>query len=121
MTKLRLFLERQRLKGKVLTYQELAIAIAMPPPHRIHRLTLMLEDLVREDNEAGKPLLAALVVSRGHERIPGRGFFQLLKELGRYEGADRGEEAIIKHKAELHELLASDKEVSGPVKAGTGP
>jgi len=93
-------------KKNTVTYNELAIAFEMPPPHRIHRLTLMLEDLVREDHTADLPLLAAVAVSRGHEGIPGRGFFQLLAELGHYQGPDRGAEAAIWHQRELSELFA---------------
>lgn len=89
-----------------LTYNELAIAFEMPPPHRIHRLTLMLEDLIREDHAADRPLVAAVAVSRGHEGIPGRGFFHLLEELGRYRGPDRGPEAVAWHRHELSELFA---------------
>jgi hypothetical protein len=83
------------------TYHELATLAAVPPPHRIHNLTLLLEDLIREDHAAGRPLLAAGAVSRAQNGIPGPGFFQLLQELGRYRGADRGAEAADCHGAEL--------------------
>jgi len=75
------------------TYADLAVRAAAPPPHTIHRLTEALEDLVREDATAGWPLLAALAVSRGAAGMPGRGFFQLVRELGLYDGADNGPEA----------------------------
>ena len=87
-------------EGRCATYNELAGLCRMPPPHRIHKLTLALEDLIRADHEAGRPLRAALAISRGPDRIPGRGFFQLLNELGRYAGPDRGPEAV-RHHAEL--------------------
>ena len=103
--RLRAFLEDQARRRVTLTYQELALAIAMPPPHRIHRLTLMLEELIREDHATGRPLVAAFAVSRGPEGIPGRGFFQLLSELGRYQGPDRGPEAIAHHRAEIAAYL----------------
>ena len=83
------------------TYNELAALAAVPPPHRIHTLTLRLEDLIRADHTAGRPLLAALAVSRAQKGIPGPGFFQLLKELGRHQGPDRGAEAAACHQAEL--------------------
>ena len=81
----------------------------MPPPHAIHKLTLALEDLVREDHAAGRPLLAAVAVSRTGNGIPGRGFFQLLSELGRYAGPDRGPVAEAAHAAELARVFASRK------------
>ncbi len=83
------------------TYNELASLAAVPPPHRIHNLTLRLEDLIRADHAAGRPLLAAVAVSRGQNGIPGPGFFQLLREIGRYQGPDRGPEAAACHAAEL--------------------
>ena len=87
-------------EGRCVTYIELAKMCRVPPPHRIHKLTLALEDMIRADHEAGRPLRAALAISRGPDRIPGRGFFQLLSELGRYTGPDRGPDAA-RHHAEL--------------------
>ena len=117
LVQLRGFLESLQPSAQLITYQELALAINMPPPHRIHRLTLMLEELVREDHAAGRPLIAALAVSRGMAdragtAIPGRGFFHLLKDLGRYDGPDRGPEAIARHKLELEQLRLSGAEAS---------
>ena len=86
---------------QIISYQELALRAEIPPPHRIHKLTLALETLVREDHAAGRPLLAALAVSRGQGGIPGRGFFQLLAELKRHDGPDRGAEAERAHRQEL--------------------
>ena len=94
-------LMRLAAERRTATYHELADFAAMPPRHRIHSLTMLLEDLVREDLAAGRPLLAACAVSRVRNGIPGPGYFQLLKELGRYDGADRGAEASACHSAEL--------------------
>ncbi len=87
--------------GRTISYRDLAVLVPVPPPHGIYKLTLALEALVREDHAAGHPLIAALAVSRLGETIPGRGFFQLLTELGRYEGPDRGALAAQTHAAEL--------------------
>ena len=87
------------------TYQELARRSDFSGPHMIHRLTLLLEALVREDHAAGRPLLAALAVSRV-TGLPGRGFFHLLEEFGRYEGPDQGPEAAARHARELEAALA---------------
>ena len=96
--------------GETVTYQDLAWRVPMPGPHAIHRLTILLETLVREDHAAGRPLLAALAVSRAQRGadgrgIPGRGFFQLLSELGRYDGPDQGPEAAAHHAEELRTAL----------------
>lgn len=77
--------------GTTLAYAELAGRIGLRPPHRIHRLTLALEARLRQDHAAGRPLLAAVAV--GRLGVPGRGFFQLLSKLGRYQGPDQGVEA----------------------------
>ena len=102
--RLRQVLDELAPEARTITYQELALRIAVPPPHRIHKLTLALEALVREDHAAGRPLRAALAVSRAPDALPGRGFFQLLAELGRYQGPDRGAAAAAAHAAELQNL-----------------
>lgn len=93
-------------KGETITYRDLAARAEVPPPHAIHTLTLLLEDLVRQDHAAGRPLLAAVAVSRAQAGVPGPGFFQLLSELGRYGGPDRGAEAAAAHAAELQAAWA---------------
>lgn len=92
-TKLRSVLLNCARAQKTITYRDLVAEAQVPPPHGIHKTTLALEDLIREDHAAGRPLLAALAVSRGNNGLPGRGFFHLLVELGRYNGPDRGPEA----------------------------
>ncbi|GAB4359238.1 MAG: hypothetical protein Kow00114_12030 [Kiloniellaceae bacterium] len=111
MTALRRDLIACARAGETVSYQDLAWRVPVPPPHAIHRLTALLEELVREDHAAGRPLLAALAVSRTQrnaqgEGIPGRGFFQLLRDLGRYAGPDQGPEAAAQHAAELRAALA---------------
>ena len=92
--------------GETVTYRDLAARVEFPGPHAIHRLTTLLEVLVRDDHAAGRPLLAALAVSRAQKGIPGRGFFQLLTELGRYDGPDQGPQAAGHHAQELAAALA---------------
>ena len=92
---------RLAAERRTASYRDLADLAGLPPPHRIHRLTLLLEDLIREDHAAGRPLLAACAVSRAQNGIPAPGYFQLLAALGRYRGADRGAEAAACHDAEL--------------------
>ena len=87
-------------RGETVTYRDLAARVDFPGPHSIHRLTELLEQLIREDHSAGRPLLAALAVSRAQKGMPGRGFFQLLTELGRYRGPDQGAEAAAHHARE---------------------
>ena len=110
MLQLRATLCESAAAGETVTYQELARRSGFPGPHVIHRLTLLLEAMAREDHAADRPLLAALAVSRT-SGIPGRGFFQLLGELGRYAGPDQGPEAAAHH---ARELAAARAYWSGP-------
>lgn len=92
--------------GATVTYRELAQRVAFPGPHSIHRLTLLLEEMIRQDHAAQRPLLAALAVSRAQNGVPGRGFFHLLGELGRYAGPDQGPEAAACHLREAEAAFA---------------
>jgi hypothetical protein len=49
----------------------------------------ILDEVNREEVEAGRPLLSAVVVHKGDDEMPGDGFFKLAKELGRYRGGDK--------------------------------
>ncbi|WP_183325395.1 hypothetical protein [Halomonas cerina] len=66
-----------------ITYQQAAEALGLSPPRTIQRVALALETLMREDVAAGRPLIAALVVSRRGD-LPRRGFFELAVALGRF-------------------------------------
>lgn len=100
-------LERLGAEGETATYAAVAERLAVPPPHRIHRLTDALEALVRADHAAGRPLRAAVVVSRARDGLPAPGFFQLCRELGRYFGPDDGPQAALYHRIELDRLRAA--------------
>jgi len=106
LAKLRGELKACAAAGQTVAYRDLAWRLAVPGPRALHRLTDLLERLAREDHAAGRPLLAALAVSRANNGIPGRGFFQLLAELGRYVGPDQGAEAADHHAHELAAALA---------------
>ncbi|MDR5901845.1 hypothetical protein [Halomonas icarae] len=69
-----------------ITYRQAAEALGLSPPRTIQRVALALEALMREDVAAGRPLIAALVVSRRGE-LPRAGFFELAVELGRLPAA----------------------------------
>lgn len=68
--------------GATVTYQQLARELELRPPASIHRLTAALEALMTEDASAGRPLLAAVVVSRTRAGLPAPGFFTHARELG---------------------------------------
>lgn len=99
-------LDRLRERQELVTYRDLAVRLEMAGPHKIHRLTDLLEETMREDHAAGRPLRAASVVSRTSGNLPQRGFFQLLRELGLYNGSEDGVDAQAAHRNELERLWA---------------
>jgi hypothetical protein len=103
--RLRAVLMDHARRGETIAYLELAHAAGMQPPHLVHRVTEALEEMLRADHNAGRPLLAALA-TRKDGLIPGRGFFWLLNELGIYDGPPDGEEAIACHRALLEQAIA---------------
>ncbi len=81
-------LDRQRRRRQTLTYLQLADALAMPGPCRIHKTTRLLERLLKQDLAAGRPPRAALVVSRQGTGLPAEGFFHRAQRLGAFDGGD---------------------------------
>jgi len=67
--------------GQAVTYDGLAQAASIPAPHRIHKLTLWLEQLMAKDAATSQPLRAAIIVSRLHD-WPAKGFFDTARQLG---------------------------------------
>ena len=73
-----------------ITYSTLAATANMTGPHKIHRLTSWLEQLMTEDHLNGRPLRAAVVISKARGGLPAPGFFEKAKELGLdFETTDR--------------------------------
>jgi hypothetical protein len=66
-----------------ITYQALASALGLQPPGTNQRVAAALEQTMREDVAAGRPMIAALVISRAGD-MPRRGFFDLAVALGRF-------------------------------------
>ena len=66
-----------------ITYGALARSLGMYMPGAVRRVTRALEATMAEDAAAGRPFLAALVVSRMRGRTPGQGFFDEAARLGR--------------------------------------
>jgi len=98
---LRDLLERVAARGETRTYQQVAQALGLQPPNTIHRVALALEALMDEDAAAGRPLLAAVVISRTREGQPAPGFFARARALGRHDGPDTGPRTATFHREEL--------------------
>ena len=50
-------------------------------------LARLLGEISTAEHAAGRPLLSAVVVLKGSD-VPGRGFFTLARDLGRFAGGD---------------------------------
>ncbi|WP_020592937.1 hypothetical protein [Kiloniella laminariae] len=90
-------LETMARQQTTISYRQLALEAEIPGPQVIHRLTRILENILRQDHAKGEVSLAPLAVSRGEPAIPRVGFFLLLQELGSYHGSDQGEDARTHH------------------------
>ncbi|PXY00237.1 hypothetical protein [Halomonas sp. LBP4] len=86
-----------------ITYQQAAEALGLTPPRTIQRVARALEALMREDVAAGRPMIAALVVSRRGD-LPRQGFFELAVELGRFPADPARHEAA--YRQEFRQALA---------------
>jgi len=111
---------RARLRGAAqsgtpVTYRDLALALDLLPPNRIHQLTELLESLMAEDAAASRPFIAALVVSKARRGLPAPGYFECAHRLGRFDGADDALTAMVYHAREFAAATAywSEAELDG--------
>ncbi len=98
LERLRAVLERCRRERRTLTYLQVADALDVKPPHRIHTTARLIEMLLKADVDAGRAPLAALAVSRARGGLPAPGFFHRARRLGIYSGDNP---------AEFHQRLLS--------------
>jgi hypothetical protein len=92
--------------GNPTTYKEVADRLGLEPPQTIHRVGEALESLMEDDVAAGRPMLAALCVSKMKPGIPARGFFLAAQVLGVFSGDPTSPEARAFHAIELQRVLA---------------
>jgi len=88
LARLRAALEQARRERRTVTYLQAADAVGVEPPQRIHKLSRLVEILLKQDVDAGEPPLAALVVSRVRGGLPAPGFFDRAVRLGIFDGRD---------------------------------
>jgi hypothetical protein len=96
----------QAQTGNPTTYKELADRLGLEPPRTIHCIVETLETIMEDDVAAGRPMLAALCVSKMRPGIPARGFFLVARVLGVYSGDPTGSEARAFHEIELQRVLS---------------
>ena len=87
------------------TYQALAKALGLAPPNTIHQLTMALECLIGEDAAAERPLIAALVVSKGRGGLPAPGFFDCARRAACFHGAPLGPESAVFYAEEFKKAV----------------
>ena len=104
--RLRQALLDQAQTGNPTTYKELADRLGLEPPQTIHRVGEALEALMEDDVAAGRPMLAALCVSKVRPGIPSRGFFLAATDLGVFSGDPTGPDAHAFHRDELQRVLS---------------
>ena len=104
--RLRQALIDQAQTGSTTTYRELANRLGLEPPNTIRRIIEALEDLMAEDVAAGRPILAAICVSKARTGIPQPGFFLAAQALGVFSGDPTGPEAFAFHARELQRVLS---------------
>lgn len=92
-----------RLAGQrdCMSYGALAAELGLHGPGRIAQLTAQLEALMEQDAARGLPLRAAVVIARGANGLPARGFFLKAQELG----LDVSDPAVF-HRAQLDALYS---------------
>ncbi len=70
--------------NQTISYSELANSIHAirfdPHDHAFH---LLLGKISEDENDLGRGMLSVLVVYKGQDQMPGPGFFELAKSLGR--------------------------------------
>lgn len=117
---LRLILDDRAGAGTTITYADLARVAGVPPPHTVHKTAEALEALMAEDAAAGRPLAAAVVISRARDGLPAPGFFQKAAELGVYFGPDKGPQAAAFHAIELERVRHAHGAVNPAAKDAQG-
>ncbi len=100
-SRVRAYLEQIAPQGVPITYAELAQALQLSPPNTIRQVALALETLMEEDAAAGRPLIAALVISKARGGLPAPGFFDCAAQLGCFNRDAAGLEASEFHAGEF--------------------
>ncbi|TVR91391.1 MAG: hypothetical protein EA418_14115 [Wenzhouxiangellaceae bacterium] len=96
-------LDQALTQGRRPGYLEVADALAIEAPLRIHKTTRLLEVLLKRDAEAGQPLRSLLVTSKTRPGRPAEGLFERARRLGLF---DDDPEAF--YRREMARLVKSD-------------
>src|SRR5580704_9719335 len=105
-SQLRKHLEKFAEQRVPTTYQEIAKALNLTPPHTIHQVTEALDQLMVEDAAGNRPFIAAIAISKARGGLPAPGFFDCARRLGRFAGDEEGPEAWAFHAGEFNAAVS---------------
>jgi Fe-S cluster biogenesis protein NfuA len=100
--RLRQYLEALPPSDPTVSYGTLTRALGFWRPGSVRKVTQALEDTMRDDAGAGQPFIAARAIGRASDGLPGKGFFDLARDLSRGPRDDETERAF--HARELRRL-----------------
>ena len=103
--RLRMLLQSLASRRLSIIYREAAKELLLSPPNTIHQVTEALQQLMAEDAAAGRPFIAAMVISKWRDGLPAPGFFDCAARLGRFTGDAKGPEARVFHTVEFNAVL----------------
>jgi hypothetical protein len=84
LREIRTILEKVAAEGDALAYSEVVPQVkAMHLERDSPLLARLLDEISRQTDAEGKGMLSAVVIHKGDDYLPGKGFFKLGKELGR--------------------------------------
>jgi hypothetical protein len=62
------------------------IGLSMEDEDDRDEIALFLGEIARHEHENTRPMLTALIIHRGYDNNPGKGFFAIAEELGHFDG-----------------------------------
>lgn len=62
------------------------IGLSMDDEQDRNEIARLLGEIAIHENQAGRPMLTALIVHKGDDNNPGEGFFSIAQELGLFNG-----------------------------------
>ena len=89
-----------------ITYREAAKGLRLSPPNTILQVTDALEQIMTEDAAAGRPFIAAMVISKMRGGLPAPGFFDCAARLGRFVDDATRLDVWAFHAAEINAVFA---------------
>jgi hypothetical protein len=89
-----------------ITYAELAKHVALSPRHVMVEIRDALEQLIDDDMDKGRPILAAVAVGGLEPGLPAPWFFWKVESFGLFAGDPADVEAYAFHARELHRVFS---------------